>query len=155
MLIVQFCNFYHVDFAIVQLLPLLHFDCAIVWKYAFWLCDCVKICNLIVRLCDCAWLCWLCVIVWFTLSQLSYWKTTFHKRLTKARKQTWGREEGVWSYGLLYELIISKTFLIFELLATWSHQIRNFGSIRLAFKNSDRKKDSALNKQSVNNRSVD
>ena len=88
-------------------------------------------------------------------TKLSYWKTTFHKRLTKARKQTWGREEGVWSYGLLYELIISKTFLIFELLATWSHQIRNFGSIRLAFKNSDRKKDSALNKQSVNNRSVD
>ena len=145
MLIVWLCNSYHVDCAIVTILIVrlcknLHFDCAIMWKYAFWLCDCVKICNFIVRLCDCAWLCWLCVIVWFTLSQLSYWKTTFHKRLTKARKQTWGREEGVWSYGLLYELIISKTFLIFELLTTWSLQIRNFGSIRLFFKKSDRKK---------------
>ena len=52
-------------------------DCAkicilIVWKYGFWFCDCVKICNLIVGLCDCAWLCLLCVIVWFTLSQLKH-----------------------------------------------------------------------------------
>ena len=74
MLIVWLCNSYHVDCAIVtilivQLCKNLHFDCAIMWKYAFWLCDCVKICNFIVRLCDCAWLCWLCVIVWFTLSQ--------------------------------------------------------------------------------------
>ena len=77
-LIVQLCNCYHVDCAIVQLLPCwscncdwkfqnLHIDCAIVQKFAFWLCDCVKICILILRLCenmqfDCA-LVQLCLIV--------------------------------------------------------------------------------------------
>ena len=56
-------------------------------------------------------------------TELSYWKTTFHKRLTKARKQTWGREEGVWSYSLLYELIISKTFLISEPTRVTHHMV--------------------------------
>ena len=79
-LIVQLCNYCHVDCAIVQFLPCWLCDWAIVtmlivqsWlkvaKFAYWLCDCAKICILIVRLCenmhfDCAivwkYAIWLC-----------------------------------------------------------------------------------------------